>query len=133
MEYGVRCALSHPPAGEYNDALHMEHTETPSLIKAFFDDQPQPEPKLGGKPPETGTPENPEEVDINERLKAKGKLFILISILNSFHQVLPILIAAPFLLFFNEVHPFFYTQFIPNLYDFLSVIFVKNWNCEAYV
>ncbi len=54
------------PAGEYNDALHMEHTETPSLIKAYFDDQPQPEPKLGGKPPETGEPENPEGVDVKK-------------------------------------------------------------------
>ena len=67
--FGVRRPMRFEPpfpAGEYDDSLHMEQAETPSLIKAFFDDQPQPEPKLGGKPPETDSPENPEGVDISK-------------------------------------------------------------------
>jgi hypothetical protein len=51
------------PAGEYDDALHMEHIETPSLLKEFLDNQPQPEPKLGGQPPEAAQSDKPEGVE----------------------------------------------------------------------
>ena len=51
------------PAGEYNDALHMEHIETPSLVQEYLDNQPQPEPKLGGPPPEATELGKPEGVE----------------------------------------------------------------------
>jgi hypothetical protein len=50
------------PAGEYSDLTHIEQIETPSLVKVYLDNQPQPEPKLGGQPPEAAQPEKPEGV-----------------------------------------------------------------------
>jgi hypothetical protein len=51
------------PAGDYNDALHMEHAETPTLVQTYLDNQPPPEPKLGGQPTEATKPEKPEGVE----------------------------------------------------------------------
>jgi len=64
--FGVRRPMRYEPpvhAGDYNDALHAEHDETPSLMQTYLDNQPQPEPKLGGEPPETAKPDKPEGVD----------------------------------------------------------------------
>ena len=64
--FGVRRPMRYEPpvhAGAYNDALHAEHDETPSLVQTYLDNQPQPEPKLGGEPPETAKPDKPEGVD----------------------------------------------------------------------
>ena len=64
--FGVRRPMRYEPpvhAGDYNDALHAEHDETPSLVQTYLDNQPQPEPKLGGEPPETAKPDKPEGVD----------------------------------------------------------------------
>ena len=64
--FGVRRPMRYEPpvhAGAYNDALHAEHDETPSLMQTYLDNQPQPEPKLGGEPPETAKPDKPEGVD----------------------------------------------------------------------
>jgi len=51
------------PAGDYDDALHIDHPEAPSLLEQYLDNQPQPEPKLGGQPKETTEPEHPEGIE----------------------------------------------------------------------
>jgi MFS family permease len=51
------------PAGEYEAAIHAEQAKTPSLLQTYLDNQPKPEPKLGGVPPETAEPEKPEGVE----------------------------------------------------------------------
>ncbi len=43
-------------AGEYNDALHIDHPEAPSLLEQYLANQPKPEPKLGGQPMQTVEP-----------------------------------------------------------------------------
>ena len=40
------------PAGEYDEAIHSEHPDTPSLLEQYLKDHPE-EPRLGGKPKET--------------------------------------------------------------------------------
>jgi hypothetical protein len=44
------------PAGDYNQAVHSDQTEAPSLLAEYLDNQLQPEPRLGGKPAQTITP-----------------------------------------------------------------------------
>jgi len=44
-----------PPAGEYDEALHVDHPEAPSLLEDYLTSHPA-EPKLGGAPKETTTP-----------------------------------------------------------------------------
>ena len=56
---GVRRPVryEHPaPAGDYDHAVHSDHPEAPSLLDQYIDSQPQPEPRLGGKPTQTSTP-----------------------------------------------------------------------------
>ena len=43
-------------AGEYIDALHIDHPEAPSLLEQYLANQPKPEPKLGGQPKQTAEP-----------------------------------------------------------------------------
>jgi hypothetical protein len=43
-------------AGEYNDALHVDHPEAPSLLEQYIANQPKIEPRLGGKPQQTAEP-----------------------------------------------------------------------------
>jgi hypothetical protein len=45
------------PAGDFDQALHADHPEAPSLLAQYLDNQPPEEPRLGGKPSETGKPE----------------------------------------------------------------------------
>ena len=45
------------PAGDFDQALHSDHPEAPSLLAQYLDNQPPPEPRLGGKPSDTGKPE----------------------------------------------------------------------------
>jgi len=46
------------PAGDYDQALHVDHPDAPSLLEQYLDAQPKPEPRLGGQPKETSpTPE----------------------------------------------------------------------------
>ncbi|OGN92660.1 MAG: hypothetical protein A2Y88_05390 [Chloroflexi bacterium RBG_13_48_10] len=40
------------PAGEYDEAIHSDHPDTPSLLEQYLKDNPE-EPRLGGKPKET--------------------------------------------------------------------------------
>jgi amino acid transporter len=56
--FGVRRPVRYEPppipAGEYDDALHIDHPEAPSLLADYLE---KPEPKLGGAPKETGPEE----------------------------------------------------------------------------
>ncbi|HEY3341275.1 MAG TPA: hypothetical protein VGK81_04615 [Anaerolineae bacterium] len=45
------------PAGTYNEAVHSDHPDAPSLLQQYLDSQPQAEPHLGGEPNETKTPD----------------------------------------------------------------------------
>jgi hypothetical protein len=45
------------PAGDYDHAVHSDHPDAPSLLAQYIDNQPAPEPRLGGKPSETDKPE----------------------------------------------------------------------------
>jgi hypothetical protein len=62
--FGVRRPMRyepHPvPAGDFDQILHADHPDhpdAPSLLSQYLDNQPPPEPRLGGKPSETGKPE----------------------------------------------------------------------------
>ncbi len=58
--FGVRRPIRYTPpavAGDYDHALHVDHPEAPSLLQQYLDNQPQPEPHLGGQPQETTEPE----------------------------------------------------------------------------
>jgi len=60
--FGVRRPLryEHPtPAGEYNEAVHIDHPEAPSLLADYL--KVKPEPKAGGQPKETAEPEDKTE------------------------------------------------------------------------
>jgi hypothetical protein len=41
------------PAGDYVHALHIDHPDAPSILQQYLDNQPAPEPRLGGQPKET--------------------------------------------------------------------------------
>jgi hypothetical protein len=62
--FGVRRPLRYKPApaGDYDHALHVDHPEAPSLLQQYLDNQPQPEPRLGGQPQETAAPIAPKVV-----------------------------------------------------------------------
>jgi hypothetical protein len=45
------------PAGDFDQALHSDHPEAPSLLAQYLDNQPPTEPRLGGKPSDTAKPE----------------------------------------------------------------------------
>ena len=55
--FGVRRPVRYEPepvvAGDYDHALHVDHPEAPSLLQQYLENQPAPEPRLGGKPKET--------------------------------------------------------------------------------
>lgn len=51
------------PAGEYESVFQTEPTKKPTLLQTYLDNQSQPEPKVGGVPPETATSEKPEDVE----------------------------------------------------------------------
>jgi hypothetical protein len=59
--FGVRRPLRYEPApvpaGDYDHALHVDHPEAPSLLQQYLDNQPPPEPRLGGHPQVTAEPE----------------------------------------------------------------------------
>ena len=62
--FGVRRPLRFEapvPAGDYDHALHIDHPEAPSLLEQYLDNQPEPEPMLGGKPKETSGLEDTED------------------------------------------------------------------------
>ena len=49
------------PAGDYDEALHIDHPEARSFIDQYLESLPTPEPRLGGKPKQTAGPELPVE------------------------------------------------------------------------
>jgi hypothetical protein len=60
--FGVRRPLRYEPrppeAGEYDEALHLDHPEAPSLLVKYLETEPAEEPKVGGHPKETAGPES---------------------------------------------------------------------------
>ncbi len=58
--FGVRRPLRYEkpvPAGEYERAIEPGHPDTASLLEQYLENQPQEEPRLGGRPPETRPPD----------------------------------------------------------------------------
>ena len=51
----VRFEPAPVPAGDYDDALHVDHPEAPSLLEQYLDEPP--EPHIGGQPNVTAAPE----------------------------------------------------------------------------
>jgi hypothetical protein len=49
----IRYETAPAPAGKYDEALHVDHPEAPSLLAQYL--QPETEPRLGGKPNETAS------------------------------------------------------------------------------
>ncbi len=47
------------PAGDYDHAIHVDHPEAPSLLAQYLDNQPKPEPRVGGQPKQTAEPHVP--------------------------------------------------------------------------
>jgi hypothetical protein len=46
-----------PPAGTYDEALHVDHPEAHSFLEQYLESQPKPEPRLGGQPKQTAEPD----------------------------------------------------------------------------
>jgi hypothetical protein len=60
--FGVRRPMRYeqpPAAGEYDDALHVDHPEARSFLDQYLAALPKPEPRLGGQPKQTAEPEPP--------------------------------------------------------------------------
>jgi hypothetical protein len=60
--FGVRRPVRYerpPSAGEYDDALHVDHPEAHSFLDQYMASLPKPEPLLGGQPKQTAEPEPP--------------------------------------------------------------------------
>ena len=49
-------------AGDYNEALHVDHPDAPSLLEQYLDSKPS-EPKLGGAPKQTAPGDEEGKVD----------------------------------------------------------------------
>ena len=47
------------PAGEYDEALHIDHPEARSFLDQYLESLPSPEPRLGGQPKQTNEPKLP--------------------------------------------------------------------------
>ncbi len=48
-----------PPAGEYDEALHVDHPEARSFLDQYLESLPAPDPRLGGSPKQTAEPKEP--------------------------------------------------------------------------
>jgi hypothetical protein len=48
-----------PPAGEYDEALHVDHPEAHSFLEQYLESLPAPDPRLGGPPKQTAQPRVP--------------------------------------------------------------------------
>jgi hypothetical protein len=58
--FGVRRPMRYEPpaaAGEYDDALHVDHPEARSFLDQYMATLPEPQPRLGGQPKQTAEPE----------------------------------------------------------------------------
>ena len=47
------------PAGDYDDALHVDHPDAPSFFEQYLQSLEEPEPRLGGQPKQTAEPTAP--------------------------------------------------------------------------
>ena len=60
--FGVRRPVRYAPpavAGEYDDALHVDHPEARSFLDQYLESLPKPDPRLGGQPKQTAEPQAP--------------------------------------------------------------------------
>jgi hypothetical protein len=60
--FGVRRPARYDPpavAGDYDDALHVDHPEAHSFLEQYLSTLPEPQPRLGGQPKQTAEPEPP--------------------------------------------------------------------------
>ncbi|MBN2085479.1 MAG: hypothetical protein JW748_09665 [Anaerolineales bacterium] len=60
--FGVHRPVRHaapPPAGEYDEAVHVDHPEAHSFLDQYLESLPVPEPRLGGPPKQTAEPKLP--------------------------------------------------------------------------
>jgi hypothetical protein len=60
--FGVHRPVRYDPpvaAGDYDHAVHVDHPAAPSLLAQYLDNQPKPEPRVGGQPKQTAGPEIP--------------------------------------------------------------------------
>ena len=60
--FGVRRPVRYEPpaaAGEFDDALHVDHPEARSFLDQYLESLPKPEPRLGGPPKQTVEPQSP--------------------------------------------------------------------------
>jgi hypothetical protein len=66
---GVQQASRKRPAhaGDYDQALHVDHPDAPSLLEQYLDAQPKPAPRLGGQPKETTEAVPTEAVSTEQR------------------------------------------------------------------
>jgi hypothetical protein len=63
--FGVRRPVRYEPpvvAGDYDDALHVDHPEARSFLDQYLESLPQPEPRLGGQPKQTAAPKPDDEL-----------------------------------------------------------------------
>jgi hypothetical protein len=61
--FGVRRPVRYQPpvpAGEYDDALHVDHPEARSFLDQYLESVPPSEPRLGGQPKQTAGPDLPD-------------------------------------------------------------------------
>jgi amino acid transporter len=60
--FGVRRPIRYEPvpahAGGYDDVVHSDHPDAPSLLTQYLDNGAEPEPHLGGQPNETAAPDS---------------------------------------------------------------------------
>ncbi len=62
--FGIRRPVryDHPvQAGDYNEALHVDHPEAPSLLEQYVSNQPKPTAHVGGQPMQTAAPHSTEQ------------------------------------------------------------------------
>lgn len=60
--FGVNRPVRYDPplsAGDYNDAIHVDHPEAPSFFEQYLQSLPTPEPRLGGQPKQTAESKPP--------------------------------------------------------------------------
>jgi hypothetical protein len=64
--FGIRRPVRYEqpvPAGDYDHALHVDHPEAPSLLAQYLDNQPAPQPHIGGQPMQTAGPDPKEALE----------------------------------------------------------------------
>jgi len=59
--FGVRRPTRYAPpaAGDYDEALHIDHPEASSFLDQYLASLPESQPRLGGQPKQTAEPQSP--------------------------------------------------------------------------